>query len=616
MIRRVFLYVSLLAFFPVISQSQELVTGLQSNYEIERNKEASPISKGLTADTLNLPFMDDFSGNEIFPDRNRWADDFVFINNTYSNRQITKGVATFDALDNTGRLYEAASSSGFKADQLTSLPFNLNFPLNSNIWMSFLYEPGGLSDTPETKDSLTLQFLAPDENTWYSVWKAEGNTKKGFTTAFIPINEPRYLKKGFRFRFVNYASLSQDLSDPSMAGNCDIWNIDYLLLDINRNTADTIYRDVAFRLPLRSVLKNYEAMPWKQFRQVYLQEMGAYIPVQYRNNDIIVRNVTRDFEIWDVNRNSQAHLFTAGATNIEPLTNADYNASLIYTFNTDSNDSALFRITCSLKTDEFDPKENDTLVYYQRFNNYFAYDDGSSEGGYGINGLGSRNAMLAYRFTSYMPDTIRSVEICFNHSYQEANKRAFDLMVWDDNNGIPGNIIYTKEEALVEQGRSINGFYSYLIPGGVSVDGVFYVGWRQRSETFLNAGFDINTPHKGRQLFWLNGGWTGSQVDGSIMIRPVVGNPIITGIRDHHYDNENQITIWPNPAKDHIMVRLKEQPWYSSSAFISIIDLTGNELMRIPYTGEIDISMLKQGMYIVVTTINGRRIGFNRLIKK
>ena len=98
-------------------------------------------------------------------------------------------------------------------------------------------------------------------------------------------------------------------------------------------------------------------------------------------------------------KNSVAHSFSPGATNISPLTNVDYNANLIYTFNTSNPDSALFRITCSLKTDAFDPKENDTIVYYQIFKNYFSFDDGSSEGGYGINGLGSRNAMVAYRFT-------------------------------------------------------------------------------------------------------------------------------------------------------------------------------------------------------------------------
>ena len=284
-------------------------------------------------------------------------------------------------------------------------------------------------------------------------------------------------------------------------------------------------------LSLRSVLKRYEAMPWKQFRQVYLQEMGSSIPVHYRNNDTIVRNVTRNFEIWDVYKNMQSHSFSAGATNVQPRTDVDYNANLIYTFNTDNPDSALFRITCSLKTDEFDPKSNDTIIYYQTFKNYFAFDDGSSEGGYGINGLGSRNAMFAYRFTSFMPDTLRAIAICFNDSYLDANKRAFDIMVWDDNNGFPGNVIYSREEVMVEKGTGINGFYNYHIPQGVVVNGVFYVGWKQRSETFLNAGFDINTPHKGKQFYWLNGDWNQSQVNGSVMIRPVIGLPLLTGIK-------------------------------------------------------------------------------------
>ena len=107
------------------------------------------------------------------------------------------------------------------------------------------------------------------------------------------------------------------------------------------------------------------------------------------------------------------HFFSAGATNINPLTNVDYNANLIYTFNTDNNDSALFRITCSLKTDDFDPKENDTISLLSDFKNYFAFDDGSSEGGYGINGLGSRNAMVAYRFKSFIQDTSKSNKYLF-----------------------------------------------------------------------------------------------------------------------------------------------------------------------------------------------------------
>ncbi len=620
MTKQIFLYFIFVFIVLINSAAQEVVTGLQSNYSISKTRDNHAINKGIaTQDTLLLPFFDDFSGQSVFPDKSRWLDDFVFINNTYSDRQITEGIATFDALNNTGRLYEQASSTGFEADHLTSKPINLKYPASENIKLSFFYQAGGLSDAPESKDSLTLQFLAPEESKWYSVWKAEGTTDQRFKPIIIPVNQTRFLKNGFQFRFINYASLSPNLIDPSMIGNSDIWNVDYVLLNRNRSAGDTVFADVALTLPVRSLLKSHEAMPWKQFRQVYLQEMGSSILVHYRNNDTIIRNATRNFEIWDVYKNSQTLFFTAGATNINPLTNVDYNANLVYTFNTDNPDSALFRITCSLKTDEFDPKANDTLIYYQVFKNYFAFDDGSSEGGYGINGLGSRNAMVAYRYTSFIQDTLRAVKICFNASYQEANKRAFDLMVWDDNNGIPGNVLYTKEEVMVEQGNMINGYYNYSIPEGVVLNGVFYVGWRQRSETFLNAGFDVNTPNKGRQLFWLNGDWGQSSVNGSVMIRPVVGKAdIITSVNDTHNTtnkNKNSIRIWPNPATDYITVSAGELPYSAASADISILDLSGHELIKVPFSDHIDISSLHAGIYIVITKFKGSIVGYNRLIK-
>jgi len=616
MIKQIILYLILFNFCLVILPAQEVVTGLQSNYSIVKSLSEQGKSDAKSAsDTLELPFFDDFSGHSVFPNCNLWLDNYVFINNTYSDRQITTGIATFDALDNSGMLYGTASPFGFKADQLTSLPVNLNYTAADNIWLSFFYQPGGLGDAPEARDSLTLQFLAPEEDIWYSVWKVEGNPDQRFKPVIIKIDQSRFLKKGFQFRFINYASLSANLSDPSMVGNCDIWNLDYVLLDKNRNAGDTIFADVAFRLPLRSLLNNHEAMPWKQFKEIENLEMGSSIPVHYRNNDTIVRNVTRNFEIWDVYKNSQSDLFSAGATNIDPLTNIDYNANLIYTFNTDNNDSALFRITCSLKTDEFDPKGNDTLVYYQVFNDYFAFDDGSSEAGYGINGLGSRNAMAACRFESFIQDTLRAIRICFNDSYLEANKRAFDLMVWDDNNGIPGNVIYSKDEVMVEQGNAINGFYTYTIPEGVLLNSVFYVGWRQRSETFLNAGLDINTPHGNRQFFWLNGIWQESQVQGSLMIRPVVGYPLkITAVNDIYYKNQKQLSIWPNPATDYINVDPGELQ-LSGLSYITVMDIYGRELIKIPFSNQIDISSLHEGIYIIQTRINGRTLSSNRLIK-
>jgi len=614
MLKRIFLFVIFLNACLGNTPAQEVITGLQSNYSI--TSKILKENKGLTSsDTLLLPFFDDFSGHSIFPDSKKWSDNFVFINNTYSDQQITAGIATFDALDNTGRMYATASSSGFKADQLTSQPINLNYSVSDNIWLSFFYQAGGLADPPEANDSLTLQFFAPDEKEWHSVWKAEGTLDKRFKQTIIRIDNNRYLKKGFQFRFINYASLSPNLSDPSMVGNCDIWNIDYVLLDKNRNAADTVYADVAFTLPLRSLLKSHEAMPWKQFSKVNLQEMGSSIPVHYRNNDLITRNVTRNFEIWDVYKNTSAFTFSAGATDIGPLTTIDYNANLVYTYKTSNNDSALFRITASLKTDNFDPKGNDTLIYFQVFNNYFAFDDGSSEGGYGINGLGSRNAMVAYKFVSYVQDTLRAIRICFNDSYLQANKREFDLVVWDNNNGLPGNIIYARESVMVEQGNVINGFYNYTIPEGVVVNNIFYVGWRQLSETFLNVGYDVNTPHAGKQFYWLNGVWNQSQVPGSIMIRPVVGSPLlITSIKDTYSKNKNLMSFWPNPATDYININTGEVQLYGS-AFISITDLNGRELIKVPFSERVDISSLHEGIYFLVISMNGRPVEYNRLIK-
>ena len=616
MYKRIILYGIFLNACLVNTLAQEIVTGLQSNYRIKHNTEKFKEIRGLTsADTLVLPFFDDFSGHSIFPDIKKWTDNYVFINNTYSDQQITAGIATFDALDNTGKMYDQASVSGFEADHLTSQPINMKYSSSDNIWLSFFYQAGGLGDPPEANDSLTLQFFAPLEQKWYSIWKVGGSLDQRFKPAIIRINEDRFLQNGFQFRFVNYASISPSLTDPSMVGNCDIWNIDYVLLDKNRNAGDTTFADVAFTLPLRSLLKSHEAMPWKQFRQVYLQEMGSSILVHYRNNDTLTRNITRNFEIWDVYKNSQAYSFSAGATNIGPLTNVAYNANLVYTFNTANNDSALFRITASLKTDNFDPKGNDTLIYYQVFKNYFAFDDGTSEGGYGINGLGSRNAMVAYKFTSFMQDTLRAIQICFNDSYQHANQREFDLVVWDDNNGIPGNILYTREDVIVELGNGVNGFYTYTLPEGVVVNGVFYVGWKQRSESFLNAGYDVNTPNAGRQFYWLNGEWSQSQKPGSIMIRPVVGSPLtITSVHDTYYKKKNIMTIWPNPARDYINIE-KGELQLSGSTDIIITDLNGHELIKVAYSDKVDISSLHDGMYFLVLNINGTPAGYNRFIK-
>jgi hypothetical protein len=102
---------------------------------------------------------------------------------------------------------------------------------------------------------------------------------------------------------------------------------------------------------------------------------------------------------------------------------------------------------------------------------------------------------------------------------------------------------------------------------------------------------------------------------GSIMIRPVVGYPLkVTAVNDTYYSHKKNINIWPNPAKDYFYVD-SGQEQLSGEIKITVLDLSGRELMQVQLNDKIDISSLHDGFYIIVTSLNGRAIGFSRLIK-
>lgn len=607
------LYIILTLLVTLSARTQEVVTGLSGNSRLPGKSSYNHLSVKGIADTLELPFFDDFANHGPYPDSTLWADKFVFINNTFTVEQLTQGVATFDLLDHAGRLYDDAVTWGFKADVLTSRPINLELQPTDNIWFSFLFQPGGLGDTPEPGDSLTLQFYAPDTGIWYPVWKREGTNIHPFRHVIIPITETQFLKKGFRFRFTAYGSLTTGSDDPAMKTSGDNWHIDYVNLGKNRHENDTIIHDVAFTQPLRSLLNNHEAMPLKHFKQIYLNEMGSAISINYRNNDTVVRNVTRQFEIRNLSTSTLVHTFSGGATNTQPVSNVDYDAPLFYTFSTTGPDTAIYEVKSFLITDLFDQKSNDTLIYNQVFENYFSIDDGSSEAGYGITGQGSRNAMVAYRYRAYVPDSLRAVMICFNDSYLNSNLRTFDIAVWDNNNGVPGNMIYLAEEVMVEQGEGINGFHTYRLTDPVFIDNVFYIGWKQRSETFLNAGIDLNTSPNGRQFYWLNGEWFQSQVNGTLMIRAITGPKLpSTGIGDVRVPLST-LKIWPNPVSD--ILNIEPAGNFTGNVLFTITDLSGRVVTRASNTTSIDVAALRPGVYLLLTTHDGVPAARNKFIK-
>ncbi|MGM0666973.1 MAG: T9SS type A sorting domain-containing protein [Bacteroidota bacterium] len=594
---------------------QEIVTGLRSNPALlEAWQQKSLFKSKSPADTLDLPFFDDFLPHSIYPSPSRWADDYVYVNNTYPVNSLSQGVATFDAIDQRGILYEEAGPFAFEADHLTSLPINLEAEASENIYLSFFYQPQGIADPPELQDSLVLQFFSITDNQWHHVWKAEGSGLHEFKPVIIKIDQPDYLYRGFRFRFVNYASISSDFDDQSMAGNADHWNIDYVYLDRNRSGSDTIPADVAFTGPVRSVLNTYESMPWKQFRNVFLSEMGSFIEISYRNNDDVTRNVTRNFAIRDIYEDTGVHTFSAGATNIGAGERVTYKANLIYTFNSDNPDSAMFRIRSVLITDESDRKGNDTIDYFQVFSNYFSFDDGSAESGYGVNGQGASNAMVAVRYRTFEPDTLRAVMMAFNDSYLSSNRRYFNIAVWDDDNGMPGELLY-EQEAMVDPGENINQFIQFRLNDPQLIDGYFHIGWTQLSETFLNLGLDMNTMPGGRRHYYINGSWNESEVAGSLMLRPVVGGAIIpTGIDDPEQDPRERINIWPNPVKDILNIDIPSE-MISRGFKTDIYDNSGRWLMSATDARTLNVSDLPRGVYLVIIRSENTVIAYNRFIR-
>ncbi len=599
-------YVFAFSFLPVLVLAQERIVGLESNPVIRKARRDNPVTrKNLQfKDTLELPFFDDFSRSSIFPSPDRWEDQEAFVNFSYGINPPSIGVATLDAIDSTGYIYEHAKYEPFEADHLTSLPLNLK-DAGNEVFLSFYYQAAGRGDYPQVEDSLFLEFFSPTDTSWTIVWKIPGPGKDSleqFRQVILPVDQDKYLVKGFKFRFRNLASITNFKDSRGREMNGDFWNLDYILLDKGRSLVDTVHHDVAVFSPIGTLIKNYESMPWKHFRKVYLSEMGSTIPLNYINQDDITRNVTRNFIIEDVYNSTIAHSYTGGALNIDAWDTIHYRSNLLYTFNSPRENTALFKITAYLITDDFDKKINDTVNYYQVFGDYFAYDDGTPEAGYGVDGSGAQRASVACQFKSEIPDSLQAVQIYFNQSFQNANDVYFNLVVWNDNDGKPGEALYREEALKPVLPDSLMEFYTYKLSAKVPIDGVFYVGWEQTSETFINVGFDMSSKSFSRFFFTMNEIWSKSQFTGDLMIRPVISSGFVTGITE--MPEEVRFDVYPNPASSELIINTER------NSIISRIKIynTFGKLMRIIDTPEdrINVSDLDDGLYIIEINASGK----------
>ena len=221
--------------------AQEMLIPSEINHAKFGN-EGAIRKKSTPSQPLQLPFIEDFSYPGPYPDPNLWSDKNVFINSTFPIYLLTVGVATFDALNYSGTIYDEALQNPFqfRADELTTLPIRLDSvfvpaPLKlspaDSVILSFYFQPQGKGTAPRTRDSLTLEFLrmpghfADDpenpgnqiwiEDQWSKIWSTTGTTLDNFTKSnngrhfqrvTINVDDTIYFRKDFRFRFRNYGS--------------------------------------------------------------------------------------------------------------------------------------------------------------------------------------------------------------------------------------------------------------------------------------------------------------------------------------------------------------------------------------------------------------------------
>jgi hypothetical protein len=612
------------------------ITPLNSNHALKFAKQRLAV-RGI--DSIDLPFVDDFSYEGPYPDADLWLDNSVYVNSTMAFNPPSVGVASFDGLDSKGRPYITASTTRGSADTLTSNYINLkNFVApdgirrdlrtTDGVVLSFFIQSKGLTFASTSNDSLVLEFRDIDGN-WNIARSYKGepdsilkknpiDTTFAFKYSAIPIVEAKYFYGKFQFRFRNYARLG---------GAYEHWHLDYVKLAANRTTTRQFLDDLAFVEIPKPILKRYTSMPWKQAHPQLGVEIDDRINTKFFNHFEQTRNPT----------NTNARVTTStGVTAVSAITLFDspnippsvffsipekkYLNTLTQQLGTVSATTEKLTINTeySLDLDAQEVKDlkkvalrNDKVTTKTVFDNYYAYDDGTSEMQFTATG---ENKQFAIQFKANVGDTLKGFQIFFPHINGDAPKDAlFNVSIWKDSLTTTPvmrlfelNPIYTT--AFYD---TLQGFASYNLGNKKKsqVDstifipaGNFYIGWQNVGDVLIPIGLDRNDFTKVQYLYESKNGKfekvnTPIKV-GAIMIRPVFGQIIPTDTKEIQAPLTDYMKIYPNPVQNQLFFELKKG--LPEDYNVSIFNLQGQLMKREILRGSsMDVENLNNSIYVL-----------------
>ena len=550
-------------------------------------------SRTANAPTIDtLPFFDDFAGYSGQPNPFLWeSEGGVLINNSYATNPPSINVATFDGLNQNGLPYNTSNvyARGL-TDKLTSVPLNLSgYSPSDSLYISFFWQAGGLGENPDPSDGdfLRLDFKN-SSNIWITVWQ-EQDISTPFTQHIMPILDTSYFHEKFQFRFQSYGST---------AGSYDIWNLDYVFLSPGRTMADTNYADMAIQTSPGSILKNYSALPYRQFfnhLDAVVKDKLSFRVYNFSTPDELYLmdnppeklNKVTDALTGELFNEFVVQGFAFGKTHNTIEWTPDYSAIrdldkplvLKYYIDPEVTDSSIF-------------KANNTVSDSTFLLNYMAYDDHRAEGTVEFADL---DAGIAVRYTSLEPDSIIGVAIDFQPIGNNLTGFPVRINLWKS--VTPGS---PTEERIVSLLTGIayssqNSVARFYFDKPYRVDGTFYVGFEGEfvNET-VHVGFDMNNDNSDKIVYKEDGFWVThnalDKIEGSAIVRPIFGGshyadmPIV-GVRPEILPL--QVLVYPNPTPNSDLISLK-----GPVRHVSIINSAGQEVYSETFTNQTEIKTL------------------------
>ena len=591
------------------------------------------LPKTIEVNYNQIPFVDDFSSYQGLTNPLKWQSTNVIVNSTYQFNPPTIGVATLDAIDIYGKLYPNASTTSFSADTLLSQPIRLDsivspsrqkLSKDDSIYFSFYIQPAGgsgqpwesIGTQPSMSDSIILDFYS-QENGWEKVWSMGGialdsifaQENAYYKYVMIPIIEDKYFIKDFRFRFRNIASLN---NNPQLAyiGNCDQWNIDYVYIDKDRSIEDTVMRELSFVDPAPSMLKRYQAMPAYQYIE---QETADSLQIKIVNLYSSPLSSIYKYFIEDDQGNT-LHTYDGGFENISPyITTLSYQEAVSHSrpavnfnFPISQDNWQTFSITHTVKEGVGQDflASNDTISFIQRFENYFAYDDGSAENGIGVEPIAGSHLAVSFKLNKL--DTLTAVDIYFNSALNNANLKQFYICVWSSFGGLPLEILH-KTEKLTPISDSLNRFVRFELGEEIILEeGEFFISLQTKGNDYLNIGFDRNTNSSQYTYSKTGVDWQQSFLSGSVMLRPYFGYKALVGLSEAK--QELKFDFYPNPTSSKIFLQGIDH------AEKQILDINGRLLITTK-ENEIDLSQFSQGVYILKVKNDKNSVAIRKIVK-